>query len=440
MAFLDALYQGEEVSNSSADWAGYQRGDRVAVIGAGIAGLAVALELQRAAKEVFVLERSISGAGASEGNAGWVTPGLAVPLADPSVFRYGAGVLWDPSSPLSISPRPNVDLARFLVGFSMRANWRSWASTYSKLLPVNQMAIACYDELDALLGTGIVKRNSLRALFVSASAGDALTKELELVVRHGGDIRWQCISSEDLRSAIPYASESVLGGVEILDQRSVDPTTLLSSLRTHLQELGVHFIEGIEVRRVTHSGGALLVGGPGAPPIRVDDVVIATGALLPELSRMHGVRTKLQAGRGYSFSVEVQDSGKALSPTYFPHERVVATPLDDGTLRVGGMMEFERPDRPVNVQRLVALRRTARRLLNGVNLEDGPFLRPWVGSRPVTVDGLPLVGPTRTPGIWVHGGHGMWGMCQGPATGRLLAEYIVTGERPAALAGFDPLR
>jgi D-amino-acid dehydrogenase len=38
------------------------------------------------------------------------------------------------------------------------------------------------------------------------------------------------------------------------------------------------------------------------------------------------------------------------------------------------------------------------------------------------------------------GGHGMWGIVLGPATGKLLAHQIVTGEVPAELAPFDPLR
>jgi len=40
----------------------------------------------------------------------------------------------------------------------------------------------------------------------------------------------------------------------------------------------------------------------------------------------------------------------------------------------------------------------------------------------------------------VHGGHGMWGMCQGPATARMLAEYMVTGRAPEALRPLDPTR
>jgi D-amino-acid dehydrogenase len=63
-----------------------------------------------------------------------------------------------------------------------------------------------------------------------------------------------------------------------------------------------------------------------------------------------------------------------------------------------------------------------------------------VGSRPCTTDGLPLIGATGSPGIFVAGGHGMWGIALGPVTGRLLAERIVTGATPAELLPFDPMR
>ena len=61
----------------------------------------------------------------------------------------------------------------------------------------------------------------------------------------------------------------------------------------------------------------------------------------------------------------------------------------------------------------------------------------WCGARPVTVDGLPLIGATRLPHLFVAGGHGTWGMTEGPASGELLAHYIATGERPTALNPFD---
>ena len=64
----------------------------------------------------------------------------------------------------------------------------------------------------------------------------------------------------------------------------------------------------------------------------------------------------------------------------------------------------------------------------------------WVGPRPITPDGRAVIGATAARGIYVAGGHGMWGLTHGPMTGRLLAEQITTGKQPEALGDFDPLR
>jgi D-amino-acid dehydrogenase len=64
----------------------------------------------------------------------------------------------------------------------------------------------------------------------------------------------------------------------------------------------------------------------------------------------------------------------------------------------------------------------------------------WVGPRPVSADGMPLIGATKVPGVFVAGGHGMWGVTLGPITGQLLAEEIVSGRRSPALSAFSPLR
>jgi len=64
----------------------------------------------------------------------------------------------------------------------------------------------------------------------------------------------------------------------------------------------------------------------------------------------------------------------------------------------------------------------------------------WVGSRPCTADGLPLIGRTASARVFVAGGHGMCGMALGPITGQLLAQAVLEGEGPPELAPFDPLR
>ena len=81
---------------------------RSIVIGAGMVGLATAWHLQERGVEVTVIDRSGVAAGSSWGNAGWLTPGKAIPLADPSLWTYGPTALMDPDAALHVPFR--VDL------------------------------------------------------------------------------------------------------------------------------------------------------------------------------------------------------------------------------------------------------------------------------------------------------------------------------------------
>lgn len=101
-------------------------------------------------------------------------------------------------------------------------------------------------------------------------------------------------------------------------------------------------------------------------------------------------------------------------------------------------MEFRRPDDPADPRRIRAIVEAVRPFLREVDLDDRRD--EWVGSRPCTADGLPLVGPTSSRRVFAAGGHGMWGIVLGPLTCRLLAEAIATGRVPTALAPLDPLR
>lgn len=113
---------------------------------------------------------------------------------------------------------------------------------------------------------------------------------------------------------------------------------------------------------------------------------------------------------------------------------MACTPLETPfglRLRIAGMMEFCDPDSTVDPRRIRAIVEAARPLLRGVDLdwrED-----EWVGSRPVTSNGLPLIGATDAPRVFVAGGRGIWSIALGPVAGKLLAERIVTGRQPAEL-------
>ncbi|MDD9205289.1 FAD-dependent oxidoreductase, partial [Georgenia sp. 10Sc9-8] len=97
-----------------------------------------------------------------------------------------------------------------------------------------------------------------------------------------------------------------------------------------------------------------------------------------------------------------------------------------------------RPEDRLDPRRVAAMVKAARPLLPVADLDDRRD--EWVGSRPVTPDGVPLIGPTRSPRVVAAGGHGMWGVTLGPLTGQLVSELVTTGRLPSELAPFDPLR
>ena len=89
----------------------------VAIVGGGVIGVACAYELGRRGTAVRVLERDRIGHGCSYGNAGWLTPSLALPLAAPGQTLKAIGWLFDRDSPFYIQPRLDPALAWWLLRF-----------------------------------------------------------------------------------------------------------------------------------------------------------------------------------------------------------------------------------------------------------------------------------------------------------------------------------
>ncbi|HEY7144762.1 MAG TPA: FAD-dependent oxidoreductase [Streptosporangiaceae bacterium] len=420
--------------SSSAGMAG--RPGRVAVAGAGIAGLCVAWFLQEYGIGVTVFDRGQVAAGASWGNAGWITPALAAPLPEPAILRAGLAALVTRGSPVSVPPRPDAGLAAFLWQFARHCTTRRWRLAMTGLAGLSRQALAGYD---ALASGGVTARAAeatpLLAAYRTAAARAALVTELREITGCGGAADFDLIDGPAIQRAEPALSDEVRAAVVLHGQRYIDPGALAAALAASVRERGGVIQERQPVTAVTPAAGGVLLRHGGGES-RHDAVVLATGAWLGGLARPLGVRTRVQSGRGYSYAVRLAVAPRG--PVYFPAARLACTPRPGGAVRIAGIMELRPPGAPLRPGRLDLMAASIRPLLREAG--TGPRTEEWAGPRPVTPDGLPVIGQTRSERVFVAGGHGMWGITLGPATGRLLAEQIATGAMPPVLAPFDPLR
>lgn len=232
-----------------------------------------------------------------------------------------------------------------------------------------------------------------------------------------------------------------LGSTETTAQ--VEPARFTAALVDGARALGAALRTGT-VDDVRAHDGVVGVRVDGET-LSADAVVLALGPWTGRLARLGLPRVR--GLKGHSVTLRGPDvpadavfvdyrtaDGRALEPEIFPRP--------DGTVYVCGMADpAPLPESPEAVEvsdvACATLARAAGRVSTA--LAAAPIERRQACYRPVTDDGLPLIGRVpRVPGAYVATGHGPWGMLNAPATGLALAE-LVTGATPSVdLRPFDP--
>jgi glycine oxidase len=97
-------------------------------------------------------------------------------------------------------------------------------------------------------------------------------------------------------------------------------------------------------------------------------------------------------------------------------------PRPDGLL-LGSTVEFVGFDKQVTAGGLASI--LARGIALIPTVADAPLVETWVGFRPHTADGLPLLGPGALPGLFLASGHFRNGILLAPITAALLRDLVL---------------
>lgn len=413
---------------------------RVAVVGAGVVGLACAWELRRRGAEVVVLERAAVGGGVSRGNTGWVSPSFTYPLPSPGMLREGLRQLLTGGDAFVLRPRLDPAFVGWLWSFRRNCSSARFDAGVRALLALNRRTLELFDSYH---DAGVAFEMHAAGLVVAARTSGGLDlyrrtfQRLRELGYEGGAI--DELDAGALAALEPALDQGqVVAGLHARVDRFVRPEQLTLGLAERLRADGVEIHEGCELRTLTRGATAWALETTSGPVV-AQRVVIAAGLPTAPLLRRVGVRVPLMGARGYSVTIR----GRGTPPRhalYLAEAKLGLSPFDGG-VRVAGVFELGASNEHISPTTGERLLSGARPYLKGWQPDpDGP-VQAWSGLRPATSDGLPLIGAL--PGledIYLATGHGMLGVTLAPATANLLAPLVLEGRAAPELTPFDPAR
>jgi D-amino-acid dehydrogenase len=420
---------------------------KILIVGCGLIGLTSAWFLRRRGHDVTVIDKAAGpGRETSYANGAMLTPSMAEPWNAPGIWRVLLASLGRSGSPVQLRLRAVPGMA----GWGIRFLQNSTPARYERNTRSNlQLALFSLKVMDSLRQeTGIeydrAARGTLR-MFRNAGAWRnacaAAARNTSLGLRFRALSAAETISCEP--ALAPIASQ-IAGGIHYPEDEVGNAYRFCEALANQASQAGVRFLFSKAVSSLRMRDGALAGVGCGSDLFEADRYVFAAGSYTPPLLRQIGVKVPVYPAKGYSVTFDVPQDRPLLSvPTFdVPQDRpLLSVPVVDdhlhagvvpleGAIRVVGTAEFTGYDRTLSPDRIQTLTGLLRSVLPQAVL-DPSMGRPWCGLRPMSADGVPIIGRTAISNLMLNTGHGHLGWTMAAGSAELLAQ-ILCGE-PAAL-------
>jgi D-amino-acid dehydrogenase len=394
------------------------------ILGAGIVGTSIALQLAKRGLAVALVDRRGPGEETSYGNAGVIEGNTVFPPAFPSNFSALARIA------LKRAPEANYHLAHlpraapWLLAFFAASRPRRLIETARIIRPLFAHALAEHEALLTDAGAlRYLRREGWLKLYRRDAAFAAIGRELDVAAEFG--IAHRRLDAEAARALEPHLAPVFRHAVHWSGAASVsNPLAVTKAYAARLESLGGVLLSG-DAGSLHRADGHWRIE-TAAGPLDAPEVVMALGPFAPDMLGRLGIRLPLGIKRGYHLHFQATPNASLTRPVVDIENGYCLAPMEQG-IRLTTGAEFAArtaPPTPVQLDRLLP---DARALLPfGEPVEA----TPWMGCRPCFADSRPVIG--RAPGhagLWLAYGHGHWGLTLGPATGRLVAE-MMTGATP----------
>ncbi len=392
----------------------------ISIIGGGIIGLFSAYYLQQEGYDITLFDKESDVLSASYGNAGMICPSHFIPLAAPGIIQQGFKWMLDSKSPLLFRPSFDLDFIQWCLSFYQHASKRNVINHIGLMNGLLNYSKKLYLSVEL---QGVIPPLDKHGILMFCNTQHALDEEIELshkAARLG--IETKTLSNDDIQSVNPGVRMIGMGAVHYTGDITTDPIYLMNELKNYLFNRKVKLVSE-EVTGFIKAKNSITRIKTNENEIPTDAVLVCTGAESTPLTTLLGEKILIQSGKGYNITIENKEPSLRTA-MILVESRVALTPM--GTkLRIGGTMEIGNLKNKVNQSRIEGVLSSTEKYLPEYKRNELSQYKPWYGSRPLSVDGMPVVKKINNcENAFINAGHGMLGLSLAPACGELITQII----------------
>jgi D-amino-acid dehydrogenase len=392
----------------------------VVVVGGGIVGVSCALGARERGLSVVLCDPGEARRRASYGNAGCISRSSLFPMSGPGLWKNLPNYLLnrDPGLRLDHAKLPRI--APWVAAFMRSANMRALRRAATALDRLTSRAFDAHMHLAARTdATALIKREGMLRLYRSEAAFQASAHEREILAEHG--VKFEVIEDAALHELEPALKRPFAKGVLYPETGSVlDPGALVEAYRKLFVEEGGRIAQ-VTVDALRPDGDGWVARFAGGE-IRARQAVLAAGGWAHGFTRALGYRFPLAVERGYHLHLAPGEGPRLKRPIHDSGGYHMLAPMRQG-VRITSGVELAPLSAPPNTTQIDAAVREARGTIElGAPVEN----EPWLGARPSTPDGLPVIGEApRHRRLFFAFGHGHIGLSNGPITGQAIGDLLL---------------
>jgi D-amino-acid dehydrogenase len=359
---------------------------KVAVVGAGLAGVTAAWELRAAGAEVEVFESADGpGLATSSRNGSLQHPSQAEPWNSPGVLWQVLRHLGDEQAAVLLRARALPSLVGWGTRFVRESTpERFFDHTLANMrlarYSVQQMARHRADGIDYAMRTG-----GTLALLRDEPAQTKAVAWAERLGAHG--LTWRALLRDEvvsLEPALAPVARELVGALHYPDDERGDPLMFCRALAERMVQRGVSIRYSTRIERIAVERAQVWGVIDGAHCLRVADaVVLAAASHSRALAASVGLDLPVRPVKGYSLTLP-QRPGAPRIAAADAQLHMAVVPVGDDRVRVAGTAEFCGDDSSMAPARVANLRALLQRLYPAyaATLKDDD-VQPWTGLRPM---------------------------------------------------------